>query len=127
MWKGRGDISWFTLSFCDAIRHCNKTLAKILKGVYNIKVTLNKSKNKCVYNEKIYQGDTHQTLVCEFDSSQLENMANLMNAFYKAYPTQIAKNNIFEAKMSSNRDILKHYLMNPKYCKVIQSERKLIF
>ena len=90
--------------------------------IFNLKITLEKTKNRCVYKEKIYQNDSYSLLTCEFIEEQLPFMHESMERFYKAYPKEIAKNKIYEAKLTTNGEIFNKYLANPKYCKITTSK-----
>lgn len=90
--------------------------------VFNLTITLDKSRNKCVYKEKIYQGKKYQMLTCNFDSGQLPAMADSMDKFTNYYKKEIAKNKIFEAKMTTNGEVFQKYLANPKYCTITHSK-----
>jgi len=99
-----------------SIEHKNET--------FNILVTLNKKGNKCVYKEKIYQDKDYQMLTCNFDDKQLNFLSNSMKNFTNTFPAQIAKNNIFEAKMTTNGEIFQKYLIDPQYCQITHSKKK---
>ena len=94
-----------------SIKHKNET--------FDLLITLNKAKNgKCVYKEKIYQDDNYQMLTCNFEKSQLEFLSKSMEEFNTTFRKQIAQNNIFEAKMTTNGVIFQKYLIDPQYCKI---------
>ena len=77
--------------------------------VFNIRITLDKAKdNKCIYREKIYQVDF---------------IANSMTRFSDMFKKQIAKNRIFEAKLTTNGEVFQKYLANPQYCKITHSKK----
>ena len=93
--------------------------------VFNLLITLDKAKNgKCVYREKIYQDKDYQMLTCNFEKSELEFLSKSMEEFNKTFRSQIAKNNIFEAKMTTNGEIFQKYLIDPQYCKITHSKKK---
>lgn len=92
--------------------------------IFNILITLEKAKNgKCVYKEKIYQGKDYQMLTCNFDKNQLPFMADSMERFSDMFKKEIAKNKIFEAKMTTNGEIFQKYLADPKYCSITHSKK----
>lgn len=91
--------------------------------VFNILITLEKSKNKCVYKEKIFQDKNYQLLTCNFDESQLPFLSDSMQRFNNTFKKEIAKNKIFEAKMTTNGEIFQKYLANPKYCQITHSKK----
>ena len=92
--------------------------------VFNILVTLEKTKNgKCLYKEKIYQGREYQMLTCNFDEGQLPFMSKSMEKFSETFKKQLAKNPIFEAKMTTNGEVFQKYLANPKYCTITHSKK----
>lgn len=91
---------------------------------FDILITLNKAKgNKCIYKEKIYQGKDYQMLTCNFEQSQLDGLSKSMKAYSDMFKKQILKNNIFEAKMTTNGEIFQKYLINPQYCKITHSKK----
>ena len=93
--------------------------------LYNLKITLKKLKNdKCQYREKITQAIQEQTLICNFNKEQIYFITNSMLEFYKAFPKEIAKNKIFEAKLSTNGVIFQKYLIDKNYCTIEQLKRK---
>lgn len=92
--------------------------------IFNLLITLEKSKNnKCEYKEKIYQDNRYELLTCHFEPAQLPFMSDSMTRFNKVFEKQIAKNPIFEAKMSTNGEIFQKYLANPKYCQITHSKK----
>ena len=90
--------------------------------VFDLTITLDKSRNKCVYKEKIYQGKKYQMLTCNFENGQLPAIADSMEKFTNFYKKEIAKNKIFEAKMTTNGEVFQKYLANPKYCTITHSK-----
>ena len=90
---------------------------------FDIMVALEKNKNSCVYKEKIYQNDKYQMLTCQFPPDSLTFMADSMERFYSAFPKEFEKNKIFEAKMTTNGEIFKKYLADPKYCKITYTKK----
>ena len=114
--------------FPDALKNCekysNEGSAEKYNEVFNISITLEKAKNnKCVYKEKIYQDDHWELLTCNFEPSQLTFMSNSMKRFNEVFAKEIAKNRIFEAKMTTNGEIFQKYLANPKYCTITHSKK----
>ena len=92
--------------------------------VFNILVTLEKTKNgKCIYKEKIYQGKEYQMLTCNFNEGQLPFMSKSMEKYSEIFKKQLAKNPIFEAKMTTNGEIFQKYLANPEYCSITHSKK----
>lgn len=119
----------FASSFPQAIKTCenySKQGSITYNGEYfDILVTLEKAKdNKCVYKEKIYQDKDYQLLTCNFEQKQLGFLSDSMQRFNDTFKSQIAKNNIFEAKMTTNGEIFQRYLINPSYCKITHSKKK---
>lgn len=90
--------------------------------VFDLTITLDKSRNKCVYKEKIHQGKKYQMLTCNFENGQLPAIADSMEKFTDFYKKEIAKNKIFEAKMTTNGEVFQKYLANPKYCTITHSK-----
>lgn len=91
---------------------------------FTIQVTLQKARNnKCVYSEKISQGKDYQTLTCNFDMAQLPFLSDSMERFNNTFKTEIAKNRIFEAKMTTNGEIFQKYLIDKKYCQITHSKK----
>ncbi len=115
-------------NFSKALRTCEKfsQTGSIEKDneVFNILVTLEKAKNgKCVYKEKIYQGSDYQMLTCNFDKDQLPFMSDSMEKYSGIFKKELAKNKIFEAKMTTNGEVFQKYLANPKYCHITTSKK----
>lgn len=115
-------------SFVKSLRTCEKYSqlggAEHGSEFYNILITLDKTKNGCIYKEKIYQRSGYQMLTCNFEMGQLPKIADSMDKFTKAYSAEVAKNKIYEAKLTSNGEIFENYLINPKYCTVTRSKTK---
>ncbi len=123
------DFAFCQTDFSKALKTCEEYSqsgsAEYKNETFNITITLKKAKgNTCQYKEKIYQGKDYETLVCNFSQDQLDFMTGSMERFYKEFPKQIAKNKIFEAKLTSNGEIFQKYLINPKVCTIEQSKRK---
>ncbi len=97
--------------------------AEYNREIFNILVTLEKKGDKCVYKEKIFQGKNYQMLTCNFDKAQLPFLSDSMERFTNAFKKEIAKNNIFEAKMSTNGEIFQKYLVDKKYCQITHSKK----
>ena len=91
--------------------------------IFNILVTLEKKADKCVYKEKIYQGKEYQMLTCHFDKEQLPAMTKSMEKYSELFKKELAKNKIFEAKMTTNGEVFNKYLANPKYCQITHSKK----
>lgn len=113
-------------AFVEALKNCDKYSQ--LGGVsfenqyYNILITLEKNRKKCVYKEKIYQQNSgSQTLTCNFDMEVAKDIAESMDRFTKTYAKEIAKNRIHEAKLTNNATIFEKYIINPKYCNVTKT------
>ena len=107
--------------------HIEKTYhQKVSLGTeyYNLLITLDKNKKTCTYKEKIYQSTGYQMLSCNFEMGQLNTIADIMENFNNAYKNEIAKNKIYEAKLTNSAEILEKYLINPKYCQITQSRTK---
>lgn len=116
-------------AFVEALRTCSDYSqlgsSSFENQYYNILITLEKNKKKCTYKEKIYQQSSgYQTLVCNFNMEDLNYIADVMDRFTKAYATAIAKNKIHEAKLTNNSVIFEKYLINPKYCRIVQKLSK---
>ena len=115
-------------TFTTALRTCNKYSQ--LGGVdfngnyFNILITLDKSKKGCIYKEKIYQQSDYQMLTCTFQTGQLSSIADSMSKFTEAYKKEIAKNKIYEAKLTNNAEIFEKYLINSQICKITSSKTK---
>ena len=114
-------------NFSKALKTCEKfsQTGSIEKNneVFNLLITLEKAKNgKCVYKEKIYQGKEYQMLTCNFDEGQLPFMSSSMEKYSEIFKKELAKNNIYEAKLTSNGEVFQKYLANPKYCIITHSK-----
>jgi len=114
--------------FVKALRNCEKYSQ--LGGVeyehtyYNILVTLEKNKKMCTYKEKIYRDTGYQLLTCNFDMGLMNGIADSMDRFTNAYKKEMAKNKIFEAKLTLCAEVFENYLINGKYCKITSSKTK---
>jgi len=130
-------VSYFVLNqyavaldyFPTAVKTCEKYsqegTASNKNETFNILVTLQKSKNNmCTYKEKIYRGNDFQMLTCNFDSAQLEDISASMHKYNEIFKKEIAKNRIFEAKMTTNGEVFQKYLTNPKNCQITTSGKK---
>ena len=121
-------LSALAQPFYEALEFCSpysQDGGAVHEGQYfNILITLEKSKNKCVYKEKIYQNDKFQMLTCNFDKSTLPWLSESMKRFNEAYKKEISKNTIFEAKMTLNGEIFENYLIKPEYCSISHSSKK---
>ena len=80
-------------------------------------------KLSCIYKEKIFQGKNYQLLTCEFTQNELNYISNSMQRFNDTFRVQIAKNRIFEAKLTTNGEVFQKYLANPSYCKITHSKK----
>ena len=120
-------LAAFQASFPQALKTCEtysqKGGAEYEHEYFGILITLEKSKNKCVYKEKIFQDKKYQMLTCHFDMELLPKLSDSMQRFNNAFSKEIAKNNIFSAKMTTNGEIFQTYLINPKYCSVSHSKQ----
>ena len=93
--------------------------------VFHILITLNKGRNNtCVYKEKIYQNKNYQMLTCNFDNGLLKPIADSMDKYSETFKKEIAKNKIFEAKLTGNGEVFQKYLTNRKYCAITHSGKK---
>lgn len=115
--------------FYEALKTCENYSQAGVAGYNNetfgIQITLQKARNnKCVYKEKIYQGNDYQMLTCNFDEVQLPFLSSSMEKFYNTYKKEIAKNRVFEAKMTTNAEIFEKYLINTKFCDITHSKKK---
>jgi len=87
--------------------------------VYNLKITLQKGKgDSCIYKEKIYQDIGYEELNCNFTKNQLQFVANSMREYSNLFKNELAKNRIFEAKLTSNGVVFQKYLIEPNICKI---------
>ena len=116
------------LSFPQAVATCEKYsqegMAEFKNEYFNIQITLDKKRGGiCVYKEKIFQGKNYQLLTCEFGENELNYISNSMQRFNDTFKTQIAKNRIFEAKLTTNGEVFQKYLANPNYCKITHSKK----
>ena len=116
-------------SFSQAVKTC-ETYSK--EGIinhnseaFNLLITLkqNKKNDKCIYKEKIYQDKDYQMLTCEFKQKHLGFISESMDKFGKIYYKEIAKNPIFEAKLTTNAEVFQKYLADPEICKITYSKK----
>lgn len=91
---------------------------------FSIQVNLEKKGDKCVYREKIFQGKDYQMLTCNFDKAQLPFLSDSMQRFNDTFKKEIAKNRIFEAKMTTNGEIFQKYLIDKHICQITHSKKK---
>lgn len=94
------------------------------KDYFSVQINLDKKGEKCVYKEKIYQGKDYQMLTCNFDKSHLPFLSDSMQRFNDAFKKEIAKNKIFEAKMTTNGEIFQKYLIDKSICQITHSSKK---
>ena len=114
-------------NFIQAIKNCenySKSGSITRNGeTFNLLITLEKTKNnKCIYKEGIYQNKNSQVLTCHFNQTQQDFIAKSMYNFTEKYKQEIAKNDIFEAKLTTNVEVLQNYLANPEICTITQSK-----
>ena len=113
------------VKFYDALKTCEtfEQLGAIpyKSEVFDLKINIEKKRDKCVYTEKISQGKDYHMMTCNFKMEELEYLSNSMRRFAEAYAKEMEKNRIFEAKMTTNADIYNKYLADPKYCKITNS------
>ena len=113
-------------SFYEAIKTCEPYSeigsAKNAQGaIFGIQVTLEKTKNSCVYKEKVYQGQFYQLLTCKFDDAVLPVLSTSMAKYSQTYKKQIDENHIFGATMTHNQEVFDDFLINENYCKITGS------
>ena len=116
------------LSFPQAVATCEKYSQQGSiehnNEIFNILITLEKKRgDSCIYKEKIFQGKNYQLLTCEFTQNELNYISNSMQKFNDTFRVQIAKNRIFEAKLTTNGEVFQKYLANPNYCKITHSKK----
>jgi len=114
--------------FTTAIRTCEafsmEGEANHNSEIFDVSISLSKTKeNACIYKEKISQGKNYELLTCRFEKGYLPYIAESMTKFNNYYAKEIAKNEIFSAKLTSNGDILNKYLVNPKICQITYSKK----
>lgn len=86
---------------------------------FDLLITLNKTlKGQCIYKEKIIQPVGYELLTCTFSKDHLPFLADSMEKYNQTFKKEIAKNDIFEAKMTTNGVVFKKYLSNPELCKI---------
>ena len=114
--------------FTTALRTCSKYSqlggANYENDYFNILITLEKSKNNCIYKEKISKAGGYQLLTCTFNKDDWGVLADSMDKFTTAYKKEIAANKIYEAKLTNNGEIFEGWLVNPKICKITSSKTK---
>lgn len=89
---------------------------------FNLTITLKPKGDKCIYKEKIHQGENYQMLTCKFNKQQMSFISESMDRFYDTFKTQINKNPIFEAKLTSNAEVFQKYLVDQQYCEITHSK-----
>ncbi len=110
-------------NFSNALRNCGKYskdgVIPYENQNFNVSINLEKSiKGGCIYKEKIHQDIGYELLTCNFTKNQLPYIADSMERFNQYYKKEIAKNSIFEAKMTSNGEVFEKYLANPAICNI---------
>ncbi len=114
-------------AFSTAIETCQKysKSGDIARNgeVYNLLITLENKGNHCQYKEKITYGTNYSLLTCNFPKSALSYLANSMREYNDNFQPQIAKDNIYEAKLTNNYYIFEKYLANPQYCSITGSKK----
>ena len=90
-------------------------------GIFSIQVTLEKTKNACIYKEKVYQGQFYQLLTCKFDEPILPTLSSSMAKYNQTFKKQIDENPIFGATMTHNQDVFDNFLIKENYCKITGS------
>lgn len=115
-------------TFSKAIETCQKysKSGDIARNgeVYNLLITLENKGNHCQYKEKITYGVNYSLLTCNFPKTSLSYLANSMREYNDNFQAQIAKDNIYEAKLTNNYYIFEKYLANPQYCNITGSKTK---
>lgn len=116
-------------NFQKALTNCSSYSQKgaiSYEGVsYPIEIYLQKSKGDiCTYKEKIYLDDSFELLTCNFNKNQLQFVTNSMKEYSELIKGEIAKNKIFEAKLTSNGVIFQKYLIEPNICKITTSVKQ---
>lgn len=114
-------------NFSQALKTCETYLqagvVEHQQEYFNVQISLDKKGEKCVYKEKIYQGKDYQMLTCNFDKGQLPFLADSMQKFNETFKKEIAKNKIFEAKMTTNGEIFQKYLIDKHICQITHSKK----
>ena len=114
--------------FTRAIKNCDKYSkegsAKFNGEEFDIAITLDNTKKGCMYKEKIFQGKDYQQLTCNFSEKHLKFINDSMERYSAFFKKEIAKNPIFEAKLTTNGEIFQQYLINPEICKITYSKKK---
>lgn len=118
-----GLIAFAENDFSKAVRTCEKYakdgFVMYKNQRFDISVTLDKNfRGMCIYKEKISQAAGYEVLTCNFTKEQLPYIADSMERYYQYHKNEIAKNDIFEAKMTTNGEVFKQYLANPKICQI---------
>ena len=112
--------------FSNAIATCEEYYQdgsiKYQNEYFNLTITLKPKGDKCIYKEKIHQGEDFQMLTCKFNKSQQKFISESMDRFYNTIQTQIGKNPIFEAKLTSNAEVFQKYLVDNQYCQISHSK-----
>ncbi len=115
-------------AFTTAVETCQKysKTGNIARNgeVYNLLITLENKGNHCQYKEKITYGVDYSLLTCNFPKTSLSYLANSMREYNDNFQAQIAKDNIYEAKLTNNYYIFEKYLANPQYCNITSSKTK---
>ena len=121
-------ISLAQSDFPTAIKNCDPYsqdgFATHNNQTFNLSITLEKAKDKCIYREKIYQGKNYQMMTCKFEKGQLPFISDSMSRYNQFYKKEIAKNPIFSAKMTSNGEVFNKILANPAYCTITYTKTK---
>ena len=112
----------FASDFSKAIKTCApfSAVEDIYKtnAIVNLKITLEKKGNKCIYKENITFSAGSHLMTCMFEQSDLETISLAMEEYYRADKAALDRNKIFQAKMTSNDRLFEKYLTNPKYCNI---------
>ena len=115
-------------NFSEALETCKKysKSENITRNgiLYNLTISLESKGNNCIYKEKISEGNKSSALNCTFSKTILPALATSMKEYNNEFKAQIAKNKIYEAKMTNNYTIFKEYLANPQYCNITTSSTK---
>ena len=117
------------ISFPAALKNCDKfhiTDSASYNGMfYDVTISLDKTKNYCVYKEKIAKtAKEYSLLTCNFDMRLMDTLSQKMQKFNDKYKKELAKKPLFRAKMTSNKEIFEEYIVNPAYCKVTTYPKK---
>ena len=122
------NITFGQTAFLEALNSCNPYTQEGMlshKGVmYNIVISLKKLKDgKCQYKESISQINKVNTLTCKFNETQINYITDSMKRFYSTFEEEIAKNRIYEAKLTTNGEIFQEILINKTYCTIEESSK----